>query len=351
MDRLARRCQRLIGALPPNFVAKMPWPISSGDPSAVPRNVSYVTTPSGASERALSPSVLVAIAVTVVAWASAFIVIRGTASYFTGGALALGRLVVGTVLLGVVVLVGRRWIWPTRREWVYILVFGVAWFGGYNVALNIAEHTVDAGTTSMLVNIGPILIALGAGIFLREGIPKWLAIGAGVAFVGAVVIWIGSTGGRVSLGIGILWCLLAAVLYAVGVLFQKPALKRLPNAQVTWLGCLIGMVACLPFSGQLVSGLASAPVAGWLGILYLGAIPTSLAFSTWAYALSRMPAGQLGISTYVVPPLAIVLSLVVFGVVPPLLAIVGGAICLVGVALSRRRSVVKAVPQVEEVTQ
>jgi drug/metabolite transporter (DMT)-like permease len=279
------------------------------------------------------------------------VVIRGTAPYFTGGAVALGRLVVGTVLLGMVVLIGRRWVWPNRREWIYIIVFGAAWFGGYNVALNIAEHTIDAGTTSMLVNIGPILIALGAGIFLREGIPKWLAIGAGVAFLGAIVIWIGTTGGKVSLGVGVLWCLAAAVLYSVGVLFQKPALKRLPNAQVTWMGCVIGMLVTLPFAGQLVSGLSAAPVGGWLGILYLGAIPTSLAFSTWTYALSRMPAGQLGISTYIVPVLAIALSLLFFGVVPAWLALVGGAICLVGVALSRRRSVVKEVPQVEEVTQ
>lgn len=306
-------------------------------------------TPPAPTTTAVKPALLVAIAVTVVAWASAFIVIRGTAPYFSGGALAFGRLFVGTVLLGVVVLLGRRWVWPNRREWIYIAVFGVAWFGGYNVALNIAEHTIDAGTTSMLVNIGPILIALGAGIFLREGIPTWLAIGAGVAFLGALVIWVASTGAHVSLGIGILWCLLAAVLYAIGVLFQKPVLRRLPNAQVTWLGCLVGMIACLPFAGQLASGLHSAPLAGWLGILYLGAIPTSLAFSTWAYALSRMPAGQLGVSTYIVPPLAIVLSLLVFGVVPSLLAIVGGAICLVGVALSRRRRVVRVVPEVDEV--
>jgi drug/metabolite transporter (DMT)-like permease len=301
-----------------------------------------MTPDAPSSPRALTPAVLVAILVTVVAWASAFIVIRGTAPFFSGGAVALGRLVVGTVLLGIVVLLGRKWVWPNRREWIYIVIFGVAWFGGYNVALNIAEHTIDAGTTSMLVNIGPILIALGAGIFLREGVPRWLAIGAGVAFVGAIIIGLASTGGHLGSGIGILWCLLAAVLYAAGVLFQKPALRRLPAAQVTWLGCAIGMLACLPFAGQLVSGLQSAPESGWLGILYLGAIPTSLAFSTWAFALSRMPAGQLGVSTYVVPPLTIVLALLVFGVVPPVLAVVGGAICLVGVALSRRRA--SAVP-------
>jgi drug/metabolite transporter (DMT)-like permease len=296
----------------------------------------------------LSTGVLVAIVITVLAWASAFIVIRGVAPYFSGGAVALGRLLVGTVLLGIVVIVGRRWVWPTAREWVYIAVFGVAWFGAYNVSLNIAEHTLDAGTTAMLVNIGPILIALGAGIFLREGIPKWLAIGAGVAFVGAVLIGI-ATGAKLGVSTGVLWCLLAAVTYATGVLFQKPALRRLPAAQVTWMGCAIGTLACLPFAGSLVAGLRLAPVGGWLGILYLGAIPTALAFSTWAYALSRMPAGQLGVSTYIVPPLAIILGLIVFGEVPPVLAIIGGAICLVGVALSRRASRAKKVAVITSV--
>lgn len=286
-----------------------------------------------------TPLVFVAIGITILAWASAFIVIRGTGPYFTGGALALGRLVVGTVLLGIVVLVGRTWVAPNRREWLQIIGFGVLWFGAYNVALNTAEQSLDAGTTAMIVNIGPILIALGAGVFLREGIPKWLAIGAGVAFLGVVLIGLGTGASELGDGTGVVLALVAAVTYAAGVLLQKPALKRLPNAQVTWLGCAIGMVVCLPFAGDLISGLATAPPQGILGMLYLGAIPTALAFSTWAYALSRMPAGQLGVSTYIVPPLAVIMGVIAFREVPAVLAVVGGAVCLVGVALSRRRSV------------
>ncbi|MGV8883153.1 MAG: DMT family transporter [Rhodoglobus sp.] len=291
----------------------------------------------------LTAPVLVAITVTIVAWASAFIVIRGTGPYFTGGALALGRLVIGAVLLGIVVLIGRRWVKPTGREWLLLLGFGVLWFGVYNVALNIAEHTLDAGTTAMIVNVGPVLIALGAGIFLREGIPKWLAIGAGVAFLGVVLIGV-STGGAILDASGIVWALVAAVTYAAGVLFQKPVLKRLPNAQVTWLGATIGMVACLPFSGDLVRDIQTAPTGAILGMVYLGAIPTALAFSTWAYALSKVPAGQLGVSTYIVPPLAIVLGFFVFAEVPTVVAVIGGVITLVGVALSRRRSRSVALP-------
>jgi len=304
---------------------------------ATTRTESLVDRPAG-----LTPAVIVAIVVTLLAWASAFIVIRGTAPYFEGGALALGRLAVGAVLLALL-LIGRRWVAPTRREWLLIVGFGVIWFGGYNIALNIAEKTLDAGTTAMIVNIGPILIALGAGVFLREGIPKWLAIGAGVAFLGVVLIGIGTSGGdSLGDGVGVLWALIAAVTYAAGVLFQKPALKRLPAAQVTWLGCAIGLVACLPFAGQLVSDLQAAPPAAIAGAVYLGAVPTALAFSTWAYALSRMPAGQLGVTTYIVPPLAIVLGLVVFAEIPAPTAIIGGAICLVGVAVSRRRPAVRA---------
>ena len=294
-----------------------------------------MSTPAPAqTTRVLTPLVIAAIVVTVLAWASAFVVIRNTAPWFSGGALTLGRVFIGAVLLSLL-LIGKRWVAPSRREWLLITGFGVVWFGLYNIALNTAEQTLDAGTTAMLVNIGPILIALGAGIILREGIPRWLAIGAIVAFTGAIVIGVATGGSIVDGGVGIFWCLGAAVAYAAGVLFQKPALKRLPNAQVTWLGCVIGMIACLPFTGELVTGLQSAPPDALLGMLYLGAIPTALAFSTWAYALSRVPAGQLGVSTYIVPPIAVVLGLVIFAEVPAPLAIAGGALCLVGVALSR----------------
>ena len=285
----------------------------------------------------MKPSVYVAVVVTILAWASAFIVIRGTAEYFSGGALALARLLVGTLLLGIVVLIGRRWVAPNRREWLQLIGFGVLWFGAYNVALNTAEQTIDAGTTAMIVGIGPILIALGGALFLGEGRQKWLGIGAGVAFVGVVLIGLGSGGVDFGDGSGLLWALLAALTYAAGVLLQKPTLRRLPNAQVTFLGAAIGMVACLAFAGDLVRDVQTAPPAAIAGAVYLGAIPTALAFSTWAYALSRMPAGQLGITTYIVPPIAIVLGLIVFAEVPAPLAIVGGAVCLAGVALSRIR--------------
>ena len=92
---------------------------------------------------------LAAALVTVVFWASAFVGIRAATEDLGPGALALGRLLVGSVALGALVAV-RRPALPTRRQLVPILISGVLWFGVYNLALNEAERQVDAGTASLL---------------------------------------------------------------------------------------------------------------------------------------------------------------------------------------------------------
>jgi drug/metabolite transporter (DMT)-like permease len=282
-------------------------------------------------------SALAAVAVTVVAWASAFVAIRAVGESYDAGPLAPGRLLVGSLALGAGLLVSRRWVAPTAREWGLIALCGFAWFGVYNVALNAAEQQVDAGTAAMVVNVGPILIALFAGVLLGEGFPRWLVVGALVAFAGAVLVGASTAQMDRSDLLGVLLCLVAAVTYAVGVLAQKSVLRRLPGLQVTWLACTIGAVACLPFTPELLTEAAAAPAGATAGLLYLGVVPTALAFSMWAYALARTDAGRLGVSTYLVPPITIVMSAVLLAEIPPVLALVGGTICLVGVALSRRR--------------
>jgi drug/metabolite transporter (DMT)-like permease len=294
-----------------------------------------VTRPLTLLPRPPAPALtLLAVCVTVLAWASAFVGIRGVGDDLSPGALALGRLLVGAAVLGLLS-VRRGWVRPTGREWALLVVCGVGWFGVYNLALNAAERHLDAGTTAMLVNLGPVLIALLAGWLLGEGFPRWLLAGIAVAFAGVLLIGIATRDDGADLA-GVLLCLVAATTYAIGVVAQKPLLRRLPGLQVTATACAIGAVCCLPWAGRLVTELGTAPASSVAGMVYLGAVPTAIAFSTWAYALARTDAGRLGVSTYVVPPLVVLLSWLLLGEVPPVLAVAGGVVCLAGVALSRR---------------
>jgi drug/metabolite transporter (DMT)-like permease len=279
---------------------------------------------------------LLTVAITVVAWASAFVVIRYAAHDISPGALSLGRLLVASLALSAM-MIGRRLVRMSSREWALTTLVGVAWFAVYSVALNAGEQHVDAGTASMLIQFAPILIGVLAGILLGEGFPRMLVIGGLVAFAGTLIIGFATSTGEADLA-GVLLVLLSATVYSIAMVAQKAVLHRIPALQVTWLACLIGTVACLPFTGSMVSDLSVAPGLQILGVVYLGLVPTALAFSTWAYALSHTSAGKLGVTTFLVPPITIFLGWLFLDEVPPVLAIVGGALSLVGVAIARRRT-------------
>ena len=247
---------------------------------------------------------LLAALVTVVLWASAFVGIRAAGEDLSPGALSLGRLAVGSALLGVFVLLQRGRL-PGRRDWPGIVVCGVLWFGLYNLALNAAEQRVDAGTAAMLVNVGPILIALLAGWLLREGFPRALVAGCAVAFAGAVVIGLATSERGVAAGWGAVLCVAAAAFYAGGVVAQKPLLSRASALHVTWLAATVGLVVCLPFAATLADEVGDADASSIAWMVYLGVFPTAIGFLTWAYALSRTTAGRMGATTYLVPPIAI----------------------------------------------
>jgi drug/metabolite transporter (DMT)-like permease len=272
---------------------------------------------------------------TVVLWASAFVGIRAAGRSLSPEALALGRLLAASGVLGLLALVRREPL-PVRSDLTRIAVYGILWLVVYNVALNEAERRLDAGTAAMLVNVGPILIALLAGAVLREGFPRRLLAGCAVAFAGTAIIAAATSQHGVAASWGAGLCVIAAFAYAAAVVVQKPALRRNSAFQVTWIACTVATIACLPFASVLVQDLsgAGASAVGW--IVYLGVGPTAIGFVLWAYALNRTTAGRMGSLTYLAPPIAILLGWAVLGETPLLLAVAGGALCLGGVVLARR---------------
>jgi len=276
-----------------------------------------------------------AVAVTLLFWASAFVAIRHLGEDFTPGALSLGRLIVGSIALGAVA-VSRGLPRPSGRDWLGLVVIGVLWFGVYNLALNAGERHVDAGTAAMLIQVSPVLIAVLATVFLGERFTGWLGLGLLLAFAGIVLIALSQPDGHNDL-LGVALCLLAALVYSISLVVQKPLVSRLSALHVTWLACTIGALVCLPFAGQLVDDASRASTSDVWWVIYLGLFPTAIAFTTYAFALRHMTASSLGITTYLVPPLTILMGWLFLGEVPPTMAYAGGALALIGVAVARRK--------------
>jgi drug/metabolite transporter (DMT)-like permease len=285
--------------------------------------------------RPRSWAVPAATVVVLLLWASAFVVIREVGDTFSPGPMALLRLTVGSMTLIALALRVRPSL-PSGKTLGLVLGYGVSWFAGYTVVINAAERHLDAGTAALLVNVAPIIVAVFAGLFLAEGFPRQLVAGVVVAFGGVALIAAGGPGGH-SDRLGITLGLVSAALYGSAVLMQKVVLRSTDALSATWIGCVAGAVVLLPFLPQTVHESAHAAPAAVIGVIYLGIFPTAVAFTLWAYALTRTDAGRMASTTLTVPAIAVLISWVFLSEVPTMLGLLGGAMCLAGVAVSRLR--------------
>jgi len=280
---------------------------------------------------------LVAGLISVTLWGSAFVAIRSAGHDLSPGPMALERLLVSLVILTALAR-ARRVSWPSRRDLAGVAGFGVLWLGVYSVALNAGERHVDAGTASLVINSGSILVAAAAGMLLHERLSRRLVTGYGTAFLGCGLIAATTTAHHTDGAADIALLILAAFAYAAAVTIQKPLLIRVSPLVVTWLGCAAATIVCLPFAPSLVEQARANDGRAVLWTAYLGVGPTTVGFLTWSFALSRTTVGRLGALTYLSPLVAVLLGWAALDEVPPPLSLVGGAMCLVGVVVARRRS-------------
>lgn len=283
--------------------------------------------------------VTLALAGTVVFWASAFAGIRAGLREYGPGEIALFRFVVASVVLGCIALVTRMRL-PERRDLPAVFLAGFLAFTVYHVALNYGEVAVGAGAASVLINTAPLFTALLAVTFLGERLRVLGWVGMAVSFFGAVLISAGE-GEGFGLAPQALLILLAALSSSIYFVIQKPYLQKYGALAFTTYAVWAGTLLSLVFLPGLISQMGAAPPGTTLAMVYLGVFPTAIAYVTYAYAFSRMPASRAVSFLYLIPVMAYLIAWAWIGEVPTLLSVVGGCVTLSGVlivnAFGRRR--------------
>lgn len=285
--------------------------------------------------KSLSARGYVAIAVTLLLWASAFAGIRAALRGYQPGQVALLRFLVASAVLAGYGAATRMRL-PARRDLPGIALMGVLGITIYQVALNYGEVSVNAGSASFLVAAAPGITAILAVVFLHERLRTLGWVGTATAFAGVGLIAFGN-GEGFSLQPGALLVLLAAVVTSLYFIIQKRFLGRYSAIAITTYGIWLGTIPMLVFAPGLAQQVQAAPLSSTLAILYLGVFPAATAYVTWAYALSLAPASRAASFLFLSPLLATAIAWLWLGESLGPLALLGGALVVVGVVLVNTR--------------
>lgn len=229
----------------------------------------------------------------------------------------------------------------TLRTLAGVCLLGLTGVFAYNIFFFSGLQTVSAGRAASIVAANPVVIALGAALFLGERLTPRKALGIALSVTGAVFIL--SHGEPLALfahGVGtgdlfILGCVLSWSAYS---LLGKLVMGRLSALASVALSCSAGTLFLLP--GALAEGLPGTldriPAPVWASILYLGLLGTVAGF-TWFYeGVRAIGASRAAVFINLVPVSAALSGFALLDEpVDPALAL-GAAMVLGGVWLTNR---------------
>lgn len=276
-----------------------------------------------------------AIGVTILAWASAFPAIRAGLAGFGPRELGAARFAIAALPAALYLLIARPALPHWREAWRFA-TGGLFFVALYTALLNMGEQTVSAGAASFIININPIITAAMAMMLLGERFSRWAWLGTAISFFGIGLIALGE-GDQLHVDAGALLILGSAFCNSITSVVQKPLFARHKPLTVSAWNMVIGALILAPF---LPSGLAQAAQASsdaLFAAIYLGIVPSLIAYATWTIVLSRLPASRASNFMYCVPPVATLLGFLWLGEVPSLFGIIGGVLALGGVAIVNLR--------------
>lgn len=277
--------------------------------------------------------VTIAFCLTIILWGSAFPAITIALESFSAEDLSTLRLSIGAIALLIIAFFQKIRL-PDMKDIPAIFLLGFCGFTVYHTALSFGQNYVTAGAASLLVSTTPVLSTILATLFLKESfsIIKW--IGSFIAFFGVALISFSMEGSMSVLAIGAFFILIAALGESFYFVFQTNFLYKYGFLPFTIYTIIAGSLFMLFFLPGTVAEISNASSFSIFAVLYLGLFPTIIPYFALAYVTSHVGATEATSSLYLTPAVALLISWLLLGEIPTVLALIGGAFTLLGVSLS-----------------
>lgn len=269
-------------------------------------------------------------------WAASFVATRAAIEAFHPYALVAARFALGSALLYLALLLRREPLLLERADRPRGLLLGLI-LGAHIAVQAFALFHTSAVHSGWIVGSCPVVIALGAQLFLGQRLGALAWGGIGVAACGVLLIALEHSSALADAGWG--------DLLVFGTTFSWAAYTLLSAAPVARSGALrtsafaMGIASLVCALAALVEGRAlrgTPDAAHWLELAFLGVCCSGLAFWLWSRAIGRFGMARLGSLIYFQPFLTAALACALGGERPDWHTWVGGPLVVLGVWLLGR---------------
>ncbi len=270
-------------------------------------------------------------------WASTFIVTKAIFAEMSPLAFAFVRFALMTALaFGILALRSHGRLPPLRRaDLLLFLVAGLTGYTLYQLGFVLGLDYTSPFSSSLLIAMVPFFTM----VFLAlrgERPPRHAWLGLAVGLVGVVIFLTDKLGSPGSL-LGDALSLGAAVSFAIYGLVNRPLVRAYPPEAYTAYALLAGTIPLLIIStpAALSQNWGAISLWGWVGIIYMVALPVYVAYMLWNWAIARRGAAAATSFSLLVPILSGILSALLFGEEFGIAKLLGAACVLAGLLVIR----------------
>jgi len=273
----------------------------------------------------------------MVLWASSFIALKLAFSAYDPMVVIFGRMV--TAFVGFLPFAGMVKRNIPRKEDIPTILFMLGCEPYlYFLFEAAALKNTTASQAGMITAMLPLMVAITAGLYLKERITVKTVLGFLLAIIGACVLSLAARSNHAAPNpaLGNFYEFIAMVCATGYTVSLKRLSERYEPLFLTALQACAGSVFFLPFlvlpSTDLPSQFVAIPA---LSILYLGFFVTMGAYGLYNYAVSKIPASQASAFVNLIPVLTVILGWIILGERFTPMQYVASALVIAGVVMSQ----------------
>jgi len=281
-------------------------------------------------------------------WGGSFVVVKVIVDEIASIQLGFLRFLVATPIMFLLILLQNKKVKIPLKEFPSLVVLGLTGVTLIYIFQYIGIEYTTASTSSALININVIFIALLSSIFLKEYFSFKKTLGITLSFVGVIVIILSqSANEQIEFNslflLGSLFILLSAFCWAIYSIVGKKLLKRYDSLTVISYAFLLGTIFYIPFILSDFSNFTlDISFNGWLSIFYISILCSVFGYVGWYYALNQIEASKAAVFLNTIPLFGIVISYFITKEIPTYFFLIGAILIIYGVYITQKTKDKKA---------